>query len=144
MHVFWMKFCTEYECTDETSFKINHWAKRGGILLCGGKKMSIHYSIFRMIILLCLFWLWKSHLFLYLSLISHLKSYILPQPFQFFRSPTCGGVVTLKTGRREVPDSKPGHACRPSRSEFSVVFSETRVNTGKDSLEIPPRRAFHL
>ena len=27
----------------------------------------------------------------------------------------------LKTGRREVPGSIPGLACRPSRSEFSVV-----------------------
>ena len=32
--------------------------------------------------------------------------------------------------RRLVPGSNPGRACRPSRSEFSVVFSETRVNTG--------------
>ena len=35
-----------------------------------------------------------------------------------------------KTGRREVPGSIPGRACRPSRSKFSVVFSETRVNAG--------------
>ena len=35
-----------------------------------------------------------------------------------------------KTDRREVPGSFLGRACRPSRSEFSVVFSETRVNTG--------------
>ena len=45
-------------------------------------------------------------------------------------SPTSGTAVTLKTGRREVPDSNPGRDCRPIRSEFSVVFSETRVNTG--------------
>ena len=44
----------------------------------------------------------------------------------------------LKTGRREVPDSNPGRACRPSPSEFSVVFSETRVNAGWDPLERPP------
>ena len=37
--------------------------------------------------------------------------------------------VTLKTGRWEVPSSNPGRACRPSRSEFSVVFLETRENT---------------
>ena len=36
----------------------------------------------------------------------------------------------FKAGRREVPGSNPGRACRPSRLEFSVVFSETRVNTG--------------
>ena len=49
-----------------------------------------------------------------------------------------------KTGRREVPGSFLGRACQPSRSEFSVVFSETRVNTGQDPLERPLRRAFHL
>ena len=43
---------------------------------------------------------------------------------------TSGGVVTLKTLRREVPGSNPGRSCRPSRSEFSVVFSETPVNPG--------------
>ena len=48
-------------------------------------------------------------------------------------SSTIGGVVTLKTG------SNPGRVCRPSRSEFSVVFSETRVNTGKNPLERQPR-----
>ena len=37
-----------------------------------------------------------------------------------------------------MPGSNPGRACRPSRSEFSVVFSETRVNTEKDPLERPP------
>ena len=35
-----------------------------------------------------------------------------------------------KTGRQEVPDSFFGRVCRPSCSEFSVFFSETRVNTG--------------
>ena len=49
-----------------------------------------------------------------------------------------GGVVTLKTGRREVPGSNPGRASLPSRSEISVVFSEIRVNTGWDPLERPP------
>ena len=44
--------------------------------------------------------------------------------------PTSGGVVVLKTGRRMVIGSNPDRASRPSRSEFSVVFSETRVNTG--------------
>ena len=54
---------------------------------------------------------------------------------------TSGSAVTLKTGRREVPGSNPGRACRPSRSEFSAVFSETRVNT---VLKRPRRRATHL
>ena len=43
------------------------------------------------------------------------------------KGPTSDRVVTLKTGRREAPGSNPG---KPIRSEFSVVFSETRVNTG--------------
>ena len=46
-------------------------------------------------------------------------------------------VLRSKTGRCEEPGSLPGHACRPSRSEFSVVPSETRVNTGYDPLERP-------
>ena len=45
-------------------------------------------------------------------------------------SETSGTAVTLKIGRREVPGSNPGQACRPSCSEFSVIFSETRLNTG--------------
>ena len=44
--------------------------------------------------------------------------------------PTSGGVVALKTGRREMSGSNPGLAYRASRSEFSVVFFETLVNTG--------------
>ena len=35
-----------------------------------------------------------------------------------------------KTGRREVPGSIPNRACRPNSSEFSVIFSEIRANTG--------------
>ena len=49
-----------------------------------------------------------------------------------------------KIGRREVPGSIPGCACRPSRAEFSVVFSETRLNTGWDPLERPPQRTLPL
>ena len=41
---------------------------------------------------------------------------------------------TQKTGRRELSGSIPGRACRPSRSEFSGNFSETRVCTGYDPL----------
>ena len=47
----------------------------------------------------------------------------------------------LKTGRREVPGSNPGRTCQPSRSEFSVVFSETLVNTGSYPVERLTRRA---
>ena len=35
-----------------------------------------------------------------------------------------------RSGRREVQSSIFGRACRPRRPEFSLVFSETRVNTG--------------
>ena len=37
---------------------------------------------------------------------------------------------TLKVSRWEVTNSIPSHAFSPRHSEFSVVFSETRVNTG--------------
>ena len=40
----------------------------------------------------------------------------------------------LKFGRREVPDSIPICGCRSSRSEFTVVFSETRVNADYNDL----------
>ena len=50
--------------------------------------------------------------------------------FHHVLGPPSGAVVTLRTGRREEPGSNTGRACRPSCSEFSVVFSETRVNTG--------------
>ena len=51
---------------------------------------------------------------------------------------TSSRVVAFKAGRWEVPGSNPGHACRPSRSEFFVVFSKTCINTGQDPLERPP------
>ena len=41
----------------------------------------------------------------------------------------------LKAGRREMPDSIPGRSYQPSCSKFSVVLSETRLNTGKNSSE---------
>ena len=44
------------------------------------------------------------------------------------RRPISGS--THKTGRREVPGSIPSLDYRPSRSEFSVVFSETSLNMG--------------
>ena len=43
---------------------------------------------------------------------------------------TSGGVVTLKTGKQEEPDSNPGRTCQPSCLEFCMVFSKTRINTG--------------
>ena len=49
---------------------------------------------------------------------------------QITTCPTNGRVVALKTGRRGVPGSNPGRAGQPSRSEFSLVFFETRVNKG--------------
>ena len=38
--------------------------------------------------------------------------------------------LPYKTGRREVQGSFQDRACRPSRSEFSVVLSETLLNKG--------------
>ena len=35
--------------------------------------------------------------------------------------------------------SIPNRACRPKRSEFSVVFFETHVNTGSDIYKTPHR-----
>ena len=35
-----------------------------------------------------------------------------------------------QTGRQEMPGSYPGCTCLPNRLEFSMVFSETHVNTG--------------
>ena len=40
----------------------------------------------------------------------------------------------LKTGRPDVQGPNPEHACRLSRSEFSVVFSETPVMYDLESL----------
>ena len=37
-------------------------------------------------------------------------------------------VLLSKSGKRKVVDSIPGCACRPNCSDFSLVFSETRVN----------------
>ena len=59
-------------------------------------------------------------------------------PSPWWRLPPVAGDSALKIGRRELPSSIPGHACRLSRSEFSVVFSETRVNTGQDPPVRPP------
>ena len=39
-------------------------------------------------------------------------------------SPFCA----FETDRREMLSSIPGHVCRPSRSEFTLVFSESRIN----------------
>ena len=68
------------------------------------------------------------------SRVRHGYQTVRPWPHQWLRS---------KTVRLEVPGSFVGRACRPSLSEFSVVFSEIRVNTGWDPLERSPRRALH-
>ena len=47
-----------------------------------------------------------------------------------FSRPTSGGMATLKTGGLEVPGLNPDRACRPSRSEFSEIFSETLPHGG--------------
>ena len=53
--------------------------------------------------------------------------------------PTSGGVVALKIGRRQVPDSNPGRACRPSRS-FGVFrgFLQNLRKYGLRSLRKTP------
>ena len=66
----------------------------------------------------------------FLQNVNNIKNIFISAIFKIIMGPTSGTAVTLKTGRREGPGSNPGRACRPSRSEFSVVFSETRVNTG--------------
>ena len=62
---------------------------------------------------------------LLISLAKYMLEYVIN-----FTCPTSDTAVTLKTGRRENLASSPRCACQPSRSEFSVVFSETRLNTG--------------
>ena len=54
--------------------------------------------------------------------------------FLFIKCPTSGRVVSLKTGRREMIGSNPGRTCRPSRSEFSVVFFRNWRKYGLGSL----------
>ena len=49
--------------------------------------------------------------------------------FRYFKPHQWQSGSALKAGRLEVPGSIPGRACRPSRSEFSVVFPEACVNT---------------
>ena len=46
--------------------------------------------------------------------------------FFYAAGPTSGGVVTLKTGRREVPASNPDRTCRPSRSKFRGFLRNSR------------------
>ena len=54
-------------------------------------------------------------------------------------SPTKGGMVALKTRRREVPGSNPSRACRSSRSGFSVFFFfRNSHNYGLGSLKKTP------
>ena len=73
-----------------------------------------------------------------------LNSYCKIHNFTFLLPHQWRSGSALKTGRRQVPGSIPGCACRPSRSKFSVVFFETRVNTGQDPLERLPQRTLPL
>ena len=72
------------------------------------------------------------------SRLRHLCQIVRTWPHQ------CLSGSMLKTGRWEVPGSIPCRPCRPSRSEFSVVFSATSVNTGLDTLERLPQRTLPL
>ena len=51
-------------------------------------------------------------------------------PRGLFQSGPISDRAVDKAGRREVPGSISIQACRPSRWQISVVFSETRVNAG--------------
>ena len=80
------------------------------------------------------------------KLLPHNETNFLTFPtvyYSHYLGPTGGGVVSLKTGKREVPGSNPVRTCRPSCSDFSAVFSETRVNTVSDPLERPPLHGEH-
>ena len=48
-----------------------------------------------------------------------------------------------ESGRKKVLGSIPDHVCRTSRLEFSMAFSETRVNTGYYPVVRSPRRTLH-
>ena len=48
----------------------------------------------------------------------------------------------IKADRRYVAGSIPGRARRPSRSEISAVFSETRLNTDWESLRMTSKEFF--
>ena len=76
-----------------------------------------------------------------LKILDLLNSYTIPFNFrlvrlhvppdaQFRRTYQWRTGSALKTRRREVPGSIPGRACLPNGPEFSVVFSEARVNPG--------------
>ena len=54
-------------------------------------------------------------------------------PVWFWAHPWRSGSA-LKAGRREVPGAIPGRVCGLSRSEFSLFFSEIRVNTPAEVL----------
>ena len=67
----------------------------------------------------------------YLRRNDHLRRILLKKPIIIIEYPhqwRSGSM--LKAGRQEMQCSIPGRFCQPSRSEFSVVFSNTRVNTG--------------
>ena len=58
------------------------------------------------------------------SRVMHRCQTVRPRPHQWLSG------SAPKIGRRGVPGSILGRASLPTRSEFSVVFSETRLNTG--------------
>ena len=59
------------------------------------------------------------------TLILFLSIYSLYDP-----APPMGERFPFKFGKWEMLGSILGRACRPSRTKFSVIFSETRLNTG--------------
>ena len=50
--------------------------------------------------------------------------------FRKCHAPPVAEQLCAPKGRQKMPGSNPGRACGPSHSEFSMVFSETHINTG--------------
>ena len=66
------------------------------------------------------------------SRVRHGYQTVRPRPHQWLSG------SALNILRRKVQGSILGRVCRPSRSEFSVFFCETRLSTGWDPLEETP------
>ena len=59
-----------------------------------------------------------------LRLVCEVEFFTIVQNNDHRRHHILNSFAALKTGRRDLPGSNPSRACRPSRSEFSVVYSE--------------------
>ena len=71
------------------------------------------------------------HIILLAFLILQIVSYIITvMKYSILLTPPVAKWFCARTSRLEVLGSILNRTCRPSHTEFSVVFSETRVNTG--------------